>query len=481
MLRLVPVLALLLTACGPASRDTAPVVSGGVALRADAYLTSLEAVGFSGAVIVRTPEGIVLRKGYGLADDSTATAYTPETVATVGSITKQFTAAAILLLESEGKLSVEDPITRFFKGVPADKQAITLHQLLSHTAGLPGAIGDDFASGSRDAWVAEALATPLEYEPGAGYGYSNAGYSLLAAVVEIVSETGYEQFLHDRLFRPAGMDDTGYLLPPWEDRFLAVGYRDGRRWGRFAERGWETAGVSWNLLGNGGIHSTPDDMMRWDSALADGSVLPSAQVEKMYGRYGPDSPAEDAWYGYGWMVWPTPRGTRLIKHNGGNGIFYADFLRFVDEGTSIFLVTNRSTRAASRVGWTLADLVFDPAATPPAAQWTAPDLEDFPDTPQGSTVRGLVQLLSRGVEADILPFIEVRFAPSFLAVAPMEEHLRILGILQQEMFGRAVGRIRGDGFSFQVELVTDDGRPPLSLSVELGGPSPDLITGIGVE
>ena len=481
MHRLILLPFLLAASCSPRPDPSVSAVMGPVGERVDTYLMSLEAAGFSGAVIVKTPDGIVLRKGYGLAEDSTATAYTPETVSTVGSITKQFTAAAVLLLESEGKLSVEDPITRFFKGVPQDKQAITLHQLLSHTAGFPGAIGDDFASGGRDAWVAEALATPLDYAPGAGYGYSNTGYSLLAAVVEIVAETGYEQFLRDRLFLEAGMPDTGYLLPSWENRFVAVGYREGRRWGRFAERGWATDGVSWNLVGNGGIHSTPDDMMRWDAALADGSVLPAEQVEKMYGRYGPDSPAEDAWYGYGWMVWPTPRGTRLIKHNGGNGIFYADFLRFVDEETSIFLVTNRSTRASSRLGWTLADLVFDPAAVPPAAQWIAPDLEDFPDTPQGATVRGLVELLSRGVEADIRPFIETRFAPSFLEVAPMDEHMRILGIVQQEMYGRAVSRIRGDGFSYTVELVTDDGRPPLSLSVELGGPSPDLITGIGVE
>lgn len=479
MTRALPILLLVLAACGEGPDAPASAVSGPAAERIDAYLSRLEAVGFSGSVVVRTPEGTILSKGYGLADDSAGTRYSTGTIATVGSLTKQFTAAAVMLLQAEGRLSVEDPITRFIEGVPPDKAGVTVHALLSHTAGFPGALGDDFVSVGRDEYVAAALAAPLDFPPGEGYAYSNTGYSLLAAIVEIASGMEYGSFLRERLLRPAGMEDTGYWTDGFPEDRLAVGYRDGRRWGRFIDRG--TGPVSWHMVGNGGIHSTPEDMMRWDVALRDGKVLPSALVESMVGRYGLDSPAEDVWYGYGWTIWPTPRGTRLVKHNGGNGVFYADFLRFVDEDAAIFLVTNRSTRAASRLGWTLADLLFDPAFESPAPEWVAPDLPDFPDTPQGRVVRDLVELLVRGAPEGLQPFVETRFAPEFRDVVPMDEHLRILGIVQEEMRGRARTRLRGDGFSFAVVLTADDGRPPLTLTVELGGPSPDLVSGIGVE
>src|SRR5262249_27224274 len=151
----------------------------------------------------------------------------------IGSITKQFTAAAILKLQMQGKLSVRDPIAKYLPNVPQDKSAITLHHLLTHSAGLESGFGPgDFEAVTRDEIIKRALASKLRSAPGKQYHYSNAGYSLLGAIVEIVSGGGYEAFLHEHLFKPAGMAQTGYRLPKWSSERLAQGYgRGGQRWG----------------------------------------------------------------------------------------------------------------------------------------------------------------------------------------------------------------------------------------------------------
>ena len=142
---------------------------------------------------------------------------TAHTVFSLGSVTKQFTAAAILKLEEQGSSA---PIGRFI-GAPADKAGITLHQLLTHTAGLPVYTGDDFEPAGRDETVAKMLAAPLRFPPGSDFAYSNAGYSLLAAIVVLASGEGYEEFLRANLFTPAGLEATGYRLPDWDARVIA--------------------------------------------------------------------------------------------------------------------------------------------------------------------------------------------------------------------------------------------------------------------
>jgi CubicO group peptidase (beta-lactamase class C family) len=137
-------------------------------------------------------------------------------VFTVGSITKKFTGAAILKLQMMDKLNVKDPITKYFTNVPHDKKVITLHHLLTHAAGFPGAIGDDFQSISRDEFIKLAMATELHQKSGELYENSNVDYSLLGAIIEIVAGDSYEKFLHEQLFKPAGMTKTGYRMPPME-------------------------------------------------------------------------------------------------------------------------------------------------------------------------------------------------------------------------------------------------------------------------
>jgi CubicO group peptidase (beta-lactamase class C family) len=344
---------------------TADQVRGDIGTRVDAYLTRLVPFGWSGAVLVARDGEIVLNKGYGLANRAKNIPWTSDTVGNIGSITKQFTAAAILKLEAAGKLHVEDPMAKFLPGVPADKAAITLHQLLTHSSGLRGDLGGaDEEPIGRDALVGRVLGSTLAHRPGEVFEYSNEGYSLLAAIVERVSTKSYEAFLHDELFVPAGMTKTGYLLPAYADDELARGYRaDGTDWGLIYKRGWRADGPGWYLTGNGGIQSTTGDLYRWHLALGNDSVLSATERAKLVTPYVP-TPGGDV-YAYGWGVEQTPRGTTVISHNGGNGIFFADFRRYVDEKTVIIVLGNTPVIPATFLAMNRVEpLVFNPARVP---------------------------------------------------------------------------------------------------------------------
>ncbi|MBD3161341.1 MAG: serine hydrolase [Candidatus Eisenbacteria bacterium] len=353
-------------------------------------MARLEKLGFHGTLLIAGQEETLLAEGYGLADRQADRPVTPETVFTIGSITKQFTAAAILKLEMQGKLSTDDPIARWFEDVPTDKETITLHHLLTHTAGFPGALGDDYdLEATREAFLAEAMACDLIHPPGVRYEYSNVGYSLLGIVVELASGIGYEDFLRRNLFLPAGMTKTGYLLPAFEADELAVGYRDGERWGTVLERPMLSDGPSWHLRANGGIHSNSLDMLRWHRALEGEEVLSSKAKEKYFRPYV-DEGGGDSFYAYGWAVFTTPRGTKLLAHNGGNRVFAADCLRYVDEGIFLFIASN-GEMSAIQVSERIAPILFGASTPlPPDVVETSPDLlADYEGTyrlPSGGSI-----------------------------------------------------------------------------------------------
>jgi CubicO group peptidase (beta-lactamase class C family) len=370
----------------PGTTPAAAPTTDGLGAGLHAYLERVSPFGISAAFLVARGDTVILHEGYGLADRERGVAVESETVFDIGSITKQFTAAAILKLEEQGRLHVEDSIGRFFTDVPADKGGITLHHLLTHSSGLIGDLGGDYQVMPRDSLVRLALASELQWAPGTRFDYSNLGYSLLGAIVEIASGQPYERYLHESLFRPAGMARTGYTIPDWTPDELAVGYRSGRRWGTPLDHVWAPDGPWWNLRANGGILSTMGDLYRWHRALVGDAVLSSASREKMFTPHVPEGIGGDSHYGYGWAISTTPRGTRLIAHNGGNGYFFADFLRYVDEDVVIVLATNEADRDVPAVRQRVIAAVFSgrPPALPPAAGAPLPsaDLESFAGTYQ---------------------------------------------------------------------------------------------------
>ena len=303
------------------------------------YLRRLEKLGFAGVVLVAKGDEPLFAEGFGLADREHGVRWTPGTISDIGSITKQFTGAAILKLEEDGKLSVSDPITRYFHGVPADKAGITLHQLLTHSSGLSDPDIGDFDPVPLGEYLKQVFAQPLLFAPGKGYTYSNANFSLLGAILEKLSGKTYETVLRERLFLPNGMYETGYTLPAWGESRFAQGYEaDGGRWGTFLERPTAADGPHWALRANGGIHTTVYDMLRWARALLTGRVLTPASMKKLWAPHV--SEGGDTFYGYGWSIAKAPDGTKIVTHNGGNGIYFADLAIVPDTGLVVFLMTN---------------------------------------------------------------------------------------------------------------------------------------------
>ncbi len=364
----VPAAALCLGGAPVVAQPARDVVAGEIGARVDRYLSRLVPYGYSGAVLVAKDGTVLLKKAYGLADRETNQPYTIDMVSCIGSVTKQFTAAAILKLEMEGRLTVSDPIAKYLPGVPPDKSDITIHQLLTHTAGLSGDLGgSDEEPIERDALVAKVLAAPLASKPGERFEYSNEGYSLAAAIVERVAGTGYETYLREHVLLPAGLKDTGYLAPRWPLSRLPVGYTaEGKPWGRVYKNGWLADGPGWYLRGNGGIHSSLDDLYRWHLALEGATVLSADAVKKFQAGHVTSLRGER--YGYGWSVQTTRRGTTVIEHNGGNGFFFTDVRRYVEEKVVIIAMTNQPSIPATQLAPRELDaLVFGdaPVAMPP--------------------------------------------------------------------------------------------------------------------
>ncbi|MCX4673365.1 beta-lactamase family protein [Streptomyces sp. NBC_01381] len=271
--------------------------------------------GASGTVIAARGDRLVHCAGFGSADRAAdRAAGIPagcRTVYDVMSVTKQFTAAAVLKLQTMGRLDVDDPISRHLGPVPGDKKSITVEHLLTHTSGLPESLGDDYAPVSRDQLVRRALASKLGSAPGKEFHYSNTGYSLLAAIIEKTSGQGYEPFLARHLFAPAGMKHTGYVLPRWPRHRIAVEY-DSRQ------------------------HS---------------NVLPAHARRQLFTPRVPIPGSADS-AAYGWIIRTTPE-EPLAWHDGGNGWSLAILTRSLRDGVLVYWVSNHAYRKGK---WNFEDL-----------------------------------------------------------------------------------------------------------------------------
>jgi CubicO group peptidase (beta-lactamase class C family) len=350
------------------------VVVGPVGAALDGYLRRIEAFGFSGSVLVARRGEVVLDRGYGLADEETGESYTAATLFDVASVSKQFTAAAVLKLEMEGRLRVADTVGRFFPDAPADKAGITLHQLLTHTSGLPDVLGAEYERIGRREMLQRLFAAPLLGPPGRRFRYSNAGYCLLAAVVEAASGRPLGDFMRQRLFLPAGMRHTGFRLPYWDRRGLAHGYSLDGPSGTPLDHPWADDGPYWNLRGNGGVLSTTGDLYLWHAALTGDGVLSRGEREKILTPYVSEGRHTPSRYGYGWSINSAPDGSRMASHTGGNGVFETDFRRYLDNQEVLIASSNHADYSAVSVAGHLEDRLFaQPDPEPPSPAALAPD------------------------------------------------------------------------------------------------------------
>ncbi|HEX6749082.1 MAG TPA: serine hydrolase domain-containing protein [Longimicrobium sp.] len=298
---------------------------------------------FSGAVLVARNGHEIFSRAYGRADLERGTPNAVDTRFDLGSLSKQFTAAAILRLEAEGKLSVNDPVSKHLPDYPRPAgDQVTLHHLLTHTSGIPSLfrrgelenVEPDCAPRTLEQLLAYSRDLPLQFTPGERYRYSNSGYTLLAAVVERVSGMPFDEYLRTALFAPAGMRDTGRPDP------AAPGARDATGYDGYAPELKRAPCVhpAWNL-GGGGIFSTVGDLHRWERALAGGRILPAAQLEKFYHPYVGRGRA-GAGYAYGWFT-DSLHGRPLVSHGGTSAGFVAEFYRFPEDSLLVVVLSNR--------------------------------------------------------------------------------------------------------------------------------------------
>jgi CubicO group peptidase (beta-lactamase class C family) len=293
--------------------------------------------GYSGAVLVAQNGEVILRKGYGLADRDRKIQNSPVTLFNVASVGKIFTAAAVLKLEMQGKLKTSDLISKYLGEFPKEKSGATIHHLLTHTAGLTV---DESTSGStatldyssRKAFVQSVKDAPIESKPGEKYRYTNAGYILLAAIVEEVSGQSFESYLQKNIFNPAGLSSTGY---PWDNQFdnapIAVGYI-GNKLEELKPA--PRATNVWGNRGPGNLVTTVGDLYRWIQALRTNKVLSDQAKTKMFTAYAHVNE------GYGWHVDKTRRNTMMVRRGGGRPDFESEVQWYIDEDTVVIFTVN---------------------------------------------------------------------------------------------------------------------------------------------
>lgn len=380
---------------GARQEGGAPSVSGGLGERLDAVAAAAVAEGFNGVVLVAKGGAEILAKGYGVANVATAARFTPETVVQIGSNVKDFTKVAIFQLAEAGKLALGDPISRFFPDAPPDKAAITVDQLLDHRSGLPlgvarpgGGRSPDDDPMSWDQFRDRLWSRALEFAPGTSERYSNAGYSLLARIVEQLAGESFDAYVARAVLRPLGLRDTGFLAPRFDPSRLAHGYENGEDMGTMLDRPHDASGHLWALRGNGGYVATVRDQLRFFRAMARGELLRDPEHRRRV--FSADGPAIYA---------------------GSDNVCFFLFASFPREGFELVLASNRAEFPASRLlerfepllgiaGLRRTNHEIDPPATP----------AEFPESGPGRTVAAWFAAYASGDEAVMRRFFEAHAA-----------------------------------------------------------------------
>src|SRR3984957_20948064 len=265
---------------------------------------------FMGTVLVAKGTEVVLNKGYGSANLEWDVPNSPATKFRLGSITKQFTAASILLLQERGKLNVQDPVKKYMADTPAAWDKVTIYHVLTHTSGIPSftsfpeyAKWEPFATTAAEevAWFRDK---PLEFTPGEKWSYSNSGYVLLGYLIEKITGGSYERFVRENIFIPLDMKDSGYDSNSAVIVKRASGYTAGKS-------GLENAGfVNMTIpFSAGALYSTTEDLLRWEQGLFSGKLLSASSLQTMTTPFKND-------YACGLAV-QTKDGRKVIEHGGG--------------------------------------------------------------------------------------------------------------------------------------------------------------------
>jgi len=288
---------------------------------------------FMGTVLVARASEVLLSKGYGMANLEWDIPNAPSTKFRLGSVTKQFTAASILLLEERGKLKVDDPVKKYMPDAPAAWDRVTITHLLTHTSGIPSFTGfPDYSQTEPFETTPEKLVArfrdkPLEFAPGEKWNYSNSGYVLLGYLIEKISGQSYASFVKENIFAPLGMQDSGYDSNFEIIRHRAAGYspsKDGPR-----NAGFIHMSIPFSA---GSLFSTTEDLLKWERGLFGGKVLSPRSLQKMTTPFLKD-------YAFGLSV-RTTDGHEVIDHGGGIEGFNTHLAYYPEDQTTIIVLGN---------------------------------------------------------------------------------------------------------------------------------------------
>ncbi len=306
----------------------------------DAVLSRYFNANAPGVTVIVTEHGkLMFRKAYGMANLEKGIALSPEMTMRVGSVTKQFTAAAIMLLSEEGRLAVSDDLRKYLPDYPTYGHKITIENLLTHTSGItnytslprsPSLMASNVNVNDGINFFKDALP---EFQPGEHFSYSNSNYFLLGAIIEKVSGMTYPEFMSERIFKPLGLTHTEIETPSTSISPPVVGYT--KTWWRTEKAPYYS--MSWPYAA-GALRTNVDDLARWIQAVSDGKLLKSESWKRMTTGYILKG-GKITGYGYGWFV-GTQRGISFIGHGGDIGGFNADTLILPDEEVFIAVLKN---------------------------------------------------------------------------------------------------------------------------------------------
>jgi len=348
------------------SSPTSPVTDS-LATRIDQYIQDKHP-DFSGTILVAQKGAILISRGYGLADRENEIPNTAQTKFEIGSISKSFSAMAIMILEERGLLNVEDPICQYLSDCPDAWEPVTIHHLLNHTSGIRdyAEIFDKvFETGIMDVdpckefSKAEIISLfkdlPLKFAPGKHYRYTSSGYFLLGVIIEKVSGEDYDVFLKTNILRPLELIETGYAYTNANDVNHALGY--------FTDGDQINNAPCWDVsikYAAGGLYSTVGDLYKWDQALYTDQLVSQETLDKMFTSHVRMGGGKT--YGYGWII-SKPKGYRIIEHSGSLPGFLAQLARYPDDQVTIIILKNlrSGTRDLQviRINRGLVEIVFE--------------------------------------------------------------------------------------------------------------------------
>jgi len=302
----------------------------------DSLFTSYLDSGFSGAVFLEEKGKVVLNKGYGFANNETKKLNTSNTLFNVASIGKQFTAYSVLLLEKKGILTTNDYLAKYIGKFGDGRDSTTIHHVLLHSSGLFNQSATlDYST--RDKFLQSVRDAGAESKPGENYRYSNAGYTMLAAVVEIVSGESFEQFLLKNVFEPFKMQYTGY---PWEPRIdkslLATGYNN-------KHEALPPQPDIWGARGPGNLVTSVGDLFIWIKAVQNENLVAPGIKNKMLFDFLPNRET------YSWNKNTTSRKTRFYHKGGGRNDFENRLMWYPDDDVLIIFLINNDYNLAAKI------------------------------------------------------------------------------------------------------------------------------------